>query len=160
MPVDQKEMREVCGQFITGVAVVTSSTEDGPVGITVNSFTSVSLSPPLVLFCIHHQSPVLPAILESGVFAVNILAEDQAELCHSFAKRATARFSDIKSVPGVTGAPILPEALAYLDCSVVSQHRGGDHYIIVGEAVGIGLLRPGNPLTFFRSAHPRLELLA
>jgi flavin reductase (DIM6/NTAB) family NADH-FMN oxidoreductase RutF len=160
VPVDEQAMREVCGQFVTGVTIVTSATHDGPVGITVNSFTSVSLSPPLVLFCIHHRSTFVPAIQESAVFAVNILAEDQAEVCRSFARRATARFADVDVLGGVTGAPILRQALAYLDCNVVSLHRGGDHWIVVGEPVGIGMLRTGSPLTFFRSAHPRLEVPA
>jgi 3-hydroxy-9,10-secoandrosta-1,3,5(10)-triene-9,17-dione monooxygenase reductase component len=159
-PVDEAAMREVCKQFITGVAVVTSPAGEGPVGITVNSFTSVSLTPPLILFCIHQDSTVLPVIRAAGVFAVNILAEDQAELCRSFAKRATADFTGVAALTGTTGAPLLPEALAYLDCLVASEHRGGDHWIVVGEVVDIGVLRASGPLTFFRSAHPRLEVPA
>lgn len=157
--VDDRRMRDVCRNFVTGVTVVTSSASDGPVGVTINSFTSVSLSPPLVLFCIHERSSVRDALAQSGGFAVNILAEDQAGLCRSFARRGTAKLADVRSRPGATGAPILTDGLAYLDCRVTSQHRGGDHWIVVGEVLDTGLLREGNPLTFFRNAHPRLEPL-
>jgi flavin reductase (DIM6/NTAB) family NADH-FMN oxidoreductase RutF len=156
-PVDDRTLRAVCGNFVTGVTVVTTSFEGNPVGVTINSFTSVSLSPPLILFCIHQESTVQAALRRSGVFAVTILAEDQAELCHSFAKQATARIADVMARPALTGAPVLLGGLAYLDCRVVSQHPGGDHWIVVGEVLDTGLLRDGKPLTFFRNAHPRLE---
>jgi flavin reductase (DIM6/NTAB) family NADH-FMN oxidoreductase RutF len=155
--VDPRLMRSVCGEFVTGVTVVTSSTSEGPVGITINSFTSVSLYPPLVLFCIHEQSTILSTIQTSAVFAVNILAEDQLELCRTFARQATAQFTNVRSRPGLSGAPILTDALAYLDCGVIARHRAGDHWIVVGRVIDTDMLRAGNPLTFFRSSHPRLE---
>jgi flavin reductase (DIM6/NTAB) family NADH-FMN oxidoreductase RutF len=156
-PIDDGIMRTVCGNFITGVTVVTTSYLGNPVGVTINSFTSVSLEPPLILFCIHQESTVQTALRQSGVFAVTILAEDQAELCRNFAKQSTARITDVMARPAVTGAPVLLDGLAYLDCRVVTQHPGGDHWIVVGEVLDTGLLRDGRPLTFFRNAHPRLE---
>lgn len=159
-PIDDGTMRAVCGNFVTGVTVVTTSLDGNPVGVTINSFTSVSLTPPLILFCIHQASTIRSALRRSGVFAVTILAEDQAELCRNFAKQTTARITDVMARPGRTGAPILLGGLAYLDCRVVSQHPGGDHWIVVGEVLDTGLLRDDRPLTFFRNAHPRLEPLS
>jgi 3-hydroxy-9,10-secoandrosta-1,3,5(10)-triene-9,17-dione monooxygenase reductase component len=159
--IDHRLLRDVCGHFITGVTVITTLAEDGPLGATVNSFTSVSLDPPLVLFCIHGGSALWRALRRSAVFGVNILADDQAEVCRNFARRATASFgAAVRTRPGTTGAPIITNALAYLECVVVSQHPGGDHWIVVGEVRSLGVLRPAGPLTFFRSGHPRLEAVA
>lgn len=158
-PIDDRTLRTVCGNFVTGVTVVTTSLGGQPVGVTINSFTSVSLAPPLILFCIHQDSTVQAALQEAGVFAVTILAEDQAELCRAFARQTTARITESMARPGHTGAPILLGGLAYLDCRMVSQHPGGDHLIVVGEVLDTGVLQEGRPLTFFRNAHPRLEPL-
>jgi len=157
---DERKLRHVCGHFPTGVAVVTSSAQYGPVGLTVNSFASVSLDPPLVLFCIHERSSVWRTIDETAAFVVNILAEDQADLCRRFARRASATFDGLRVRTGRGGAPILADSLAYLDCAVASRHRGGDHWIVVGAVRDVGVLRDGAPLTFFRSGHPRLEAIA
>ncbi|NUR04731.1 MAG: flavin reductase family protein [Streptomyces sp.] len=160
-PVEARALREVCGRYPTGVAVVTcqGTGREEPVGVTVNSFTSVSLDPALVLFCVHKDSRALLAVKESGAFAVNILAADQEGLCRAFARRNTADFGDLPHGPGVTGSPVLGDALAFLDCRLHTVFPGGDHVIIVGEVVDLGLLREDQPLTFFRSTHPRLEVL-
>ncbi|MFE6165493.1 flavin reductase family protein [Streptomyces sp. NPDC056486] len=158
---DAAALREVCGRFLTGVAVITcQDSEKEPMGLTANSFTCVSLDPPLVLFCLHGGSRGLSAIRESGSFAVNILAADQAALCRAFARRDTAGFDDLAVQDAETGAPVLTEALAYLDCRLYAMFPGGDHEIVVGEVVDLGLLRDAEPLAFFRSAHPRLEVPA
>ncbi|MFU8850836.1 flavin reductase family protein [Micromonospora sp. SL1-18] len=158
-PVDGWALREVCGRFLTGVAVITCQGQDGePVGLTVNSFTSVSLDPPLVLFCVHANSRALAAVRTAGAFAVNVLAADQAELCRAFAARETAVFSAVAHRPGPTGSPVIGDALAFLDCQVRDAFPGGDHEIVLGEVVGLGLLREERPLAFFRSVHPRLEV--
>ncbi|NEA55121.1 flavin reductase family protein [Streptomyces sp. SID13666] len=159
--VEARVLREVCGRYPTGVAVITcQGSEEGPVGITVNSFTSVSLDPALVLFCVHRESRALAAVQASGAFAVNILASDQAALCRAFARRDTADFGELPHGPGATGSPVLVDALAFLDCRLHTTFPGGDHMIVIGEVVDLGLLREDQPLTFFRSAHPRLEVLA
>lgn len=148
-------------RFLTGVAVITcQDSEKNPVGLTVNSFTSVSLDPPLVLFCIHRGSRGFAAIRESGAFAVNILAADQAALGRAFTRRETAGFDDLALEAAETGSPVLADALAYLDCRLHAMFPGGDHQIVVGEVVDLGLLREEQPLAFFRSAHPRLDVLA
>ncbi|MFD9432726.1 flavin reductase family protein [Streptomyces sp. NPDC060002] len=160
--VEARTLREVCGRYPTGVAVITclGSEDEEPVGVTVNSFTSVSLDPALVLFCVHRESRALEAVRASGAFAVNILASDQAGLCRAFARRDTAGFGGLPHGPGRTGSPVLGDALAFLDCELHSTFPGGDHVIIIGKVVDLGLLREEQPLTFFRSAHPRLEVLA
>ncbi|MFE5401243.1 flavin reductase family protein [Streptomyces sp. NPDC056580] len=160
-PVETRALREVCGRYPTGVAVVTCRGADGegPVGVTVNSFTSVSLDPALVLFCMHRDSRALTAVEKAGAFAVNILAADQAALCRAFARRDTADFGGLPHGAGATGSPVLGDALAFLDCRLHTTFPGGDHTIVVGEVVDLGLLREEQPLTYFRSGHPRLEVL-
>lgn len=159
--VEARLLREVCGRYPTGVAVITCRGEEKePVGVTVNSFTSVSLDPALVLVCVHRESRAMTAIQASGSFAVNILASDQAALCRAFARRDTAGFGELAHAPGATGSPVLADALAFLDCRLHTTFPGGDHVIVIGEVVDLGLLREEQPLTFFRSAHPRLEVLA
>ncbi|MFI2437050.1 flavin reductase family protein [Streptomyces sp. NPDC018693] len=146
---------------MTGVVVITFQGADRePAGLTVNSFTSVSLRPALVLFCVHHNSRALTAVRKAGGFAVNILAADQKELCRAFAARETARFAGPAHRGGATGSPLIADSLAYLDCRVHDIVPGGDHAIVLGEVVDLGLLREEPPLTFFRSAHPRLEVPA
>ncbi|MFF3905072.1 flavin reductase family protein [Streptomyces sp. NPDC001848] len=146
---------------MTGVAVITfQGPEREPTGLTVNSFTSVSLTPPLVLFCVHRDSRALTAVRDVGAFAVNILAADQRELCRAFATRDTARCAGLAHRTGTTGSPVLADTLAYLDCRVHDMVPGGDHEIVLGEVVDLGLLREDPPLAFFRSSHPRLETLA
>jgi 3-hydroxy-9,10-secoandrosta-1,3,5(10)-triene-9,17-dione monooxygenase reductase component len=152
--VDAKLFRAVCGQFVTGVAVVTTTINDEPVGLTVNSFTSVSLDPPLVLFCLHKRSGVVEVLRQTRRFAVNILADDQEEVCRTFAGKPGARFTGVPTRTARTGSPIFDHSLAYLDCAYLSETDGGDHTIVLGEVVDLGVIREaGNPLTYFRSAH-------
>ncbi|MFG2652120.1 flavin reductase family protein [Streptomyces sp. NPDC048436] len=156
--VDGGTFREVCGRFVTGVTVITCQGMDkDPVGLTVNSFTSVSMDPPLVLFCVHKESRALAAVRACGSFAVNILASDQAGVCRDFAARDSARFGELPHRPGSTGSPVIDGALAFLDCRLHAMFSGGDHEVVLGEVVDLGLLREEPPLAFFRSAHPRLE---
>jgi 3-hydroxy-9,10-secoandrosta-1,3,5(10)-triene-9,17-dione monooxygenase reductase component len=152
--IDPQALRAVCSHFITGVTVVTTRVDDGPVGITINSFTSVSLEPPLVLFCIHEQSGLRQVLQDVGVFAVNILAEDQDQVSRFFATTGRDRFTDVRTRIGPSGAPILTDALAYLDCRLVKEMEGGDHAIVLGEVVDADVQRAeDSPLTFFRSTH-------
>lgn len=155
---DTRAFRGVCGLFVTGVTVITSQAGGEPVGVTVNSFASVSLDPPLVLFCIHHMSRVWPVIEQTESFAVNILAEDQAEVCRAFATKTHPHFSTVKSRYGATGVPILDDALGYLECTLHRVIDGGDHLIVIGRVVDFGAQREDGPLTFFRSGHLRLEI--
>lgn len=123
------------GAFPTGVTVVTAMDEDGaPLGLTVNSFTSVSLDPPLVLVCIDTGSSSHDRLVASGSFAVNVLAAEHDALARRFASNpAEGRFDDVSWAPGPTGAPILAGMAAWLACTVEDVFPGGDHSIVVGR---------------------------
>jgi flavin reductase (DIM6/NTAB) family NADH-FMN oxidoreductase RutF len=158
MPVDPDLFRAVMGRFATGVTVVTTCEGTRRAGITVNAFASVSLDPPLVLICIDRSSQVHGSFLESGIFAVNILSEDQAELASCFASHSDYRYESFcgaASHTEATGAPVLDESLGFVDCRIVDVYPGGDHSIIVGrvEALGGGT---GNPLLYYRSRYLNL----
>lgn len=146
-----EEFRRVMGHFATGVTVVTSRGPEGePVGLTVNAFTSVSLEPLLVLVCIHNRASGREPLLGAGHFAVNILAEDQEALALRFAsKYAAERFHELEIREGSLGSPVVPGALAWLECRVHAVFPGGDHSVILGEVVDYHARR-GRPLLFFQ----------
>jgi flavin reductase (DIM6/NTAB) family NADH-FMN oxidoreductase RutF len=129
------------GQFTTGVTVVTTRSHEGLAGLTVNSFTSVSLDPPLVLICVDVYSSVLPFIRESGTFAVNILTSEQESLSRCFATTSEERFEHFCHASyhiAATGSPILDGALAFIDSRIVAEYPGGDHIIFLGLVVAMG----------------------
>lgn len=138
------------GRFATGVAIVTSRGSEGTQsGLTVNALTSVSLDPPLLLVCLDEDSTTLATVRESGAFAVNVLARESGSLADRFARgRRATRFRGLASREEATGAPILEDALAWLDCTVEALHAGGDHAIVVGRVERCGA-RKGAPLLFF-----------
>jgi flavin reductase (DIM6/NTAB) family NADH-FMN oxidoreductase RutF len=155
--VDATQLRSVCGHFVTGVTIVTSVDGQEPVGLTVNSFTSVSLDPPLILFCLHRASSVRRAILATKCFTVNILAEAQHDLSRRFATRGVSRFSAVPYSTGSNGAPVLQDALAHVSCRLIEELQGGDHVIVLGEVTDVGIIdESAAPLTFFRGSHRRL----
>jgi 3,4-dihydroxy-2-butanone 4-phosphate synthase len=133
------ELRRALGVFATGVTVVTTRGAAGDYGMTVNSFTSVSLDPPLILVCVGQDSPGRTAIAANGVFAVNVLSAAQEGLSRRFAGRDRARgtenFAGIDHGLARTGSPVLTGAVAHLDCRVVTTHDAGDHVIFVGEVL-------------------------
>ncbi len=131
---DQKDFRRTLGQFATGVTVVTTRTRDGrPVGITVNSFTSVSLTPPLVLWCLARQSSNRAIFEEATHFAVSILAANQHSLSHRFAAPVADKFDGVSLEEGKERVPLLKGVIAQLICRKVRQYDGGDHVIFLGE---------------------------
>lgn len=143
MPIEENFFRQVMGQFATGVTIVTAHSDKGLSGLTVNSFCSVSLNPPLVLICIDLHSHTLSYIRESGSFAVNILTNQQEHLSRCFATPSQERYQQFCSASyhlAATGSPIIDGALAFIDTHVVAEYPGGDHVIFVGqvEAMGIG----------------------
>ncbi|MFI0741838.1 flavin reductase family protein [Streptomyces sp. NPDC021100] len=157
-PVDARMLRTVCGLFVTGVTVITSGRDGGAGGTTVNSFTSVSLDPPLVLFCLHKRSRLRPVIEESGAYVVNFLAGQQESLARSFAARDAGAIRRVSSHPSVTGVPVLSEALAFLSCELADTFDGGDHAIFLGRVVQLGVDRENqDPLVFFRGTLGALE---
>jgi 3-hydroxy-9,10-secoandrosta-1,3,5(10)-triene-9,17-dione monooxygenase reductase component len=148
----------VLGHFATGVTVVTSMTTDRrPVGLAVNSFTSVSLEPALVAFCVGVTSSTWPTVRATGAFCVNILAEDQEAVSRVFASHGVDRFSGLGWKPAPSGAPILADVLAWVDCTVEAEHEAGDHRIVVGRVRELDLLHEGRPLVFYRGGYGRFE---
>ncbi|MFD4659798.1 flavin reductase family protein [Kitasatospora sp. NPDC058444] len=152
-PIDPRALRRVCGLFVTGVTVITTAADGRADGTTVNSFTSVSLDPPLVLFCLHRHSRLQELLTASGGFTVNFLSGQQEKLARAFAGRQPEGFPDTPCHDGVTGLPVLSEALAFLTCTTVAVHAGGDHDIIVGEVVELGIPQQDEePLIFYAGA--------
>jgi 3-hydroxy-9,10-secoandrosta-1,3,5(10)-triene-9,17-dione monooxygenase reductase component len=152
-----KRFRTVLGQFATGVTIVSALDDGEPVGIAANSFSSLSLDPPLVLFCVSRTSSTWPRIESAGVFAVNILGEEHQDLSKLFAQKGADRFSHTPWRPGVSGAPVLEEAIAYLDCSLEAQYAGGDHKIIVGRVLDLDMREGARPLLFFNGVYGRMQ---
>lgn len=154
-----REFREGLGYFATGIAVVTATTGDGDrIGATISSFNSVSLEPPLVLFSIARNSRAFPAWRSVAHFAVNVLAEHQAETSARFARALGDKWGGTRWAEASNGAPLLPDALAAFECVRYANYDGGDHLIIVGRVLGVRVRQPANaaPLIFFRSGYRRL----
>jgi 3-hydroxy-9,10-secoandrosta-1,3,5(10)-triene-9,17-dione monooxygenase reductase component len=145
------------GHFATGVTIVTARDGETIVGMACNSFTSVSLDPPLVLFCAAKSSTTWPHIQNAHHFAVNVLNEDDEAVCRTFATKDADRFADVNHHRGATGAPILADGLAYIDCETVDEHDAGDHVIVVGRVVELGYATEGKPLLFYRGGYGRYE---
>jgi flavin reductase (DIM6/NTAB) family NADH-FMN oxidoreductase RutF len=156
--VSADEFRLVCSRFATGVCVITTHVpEGGPHGITVNSFTSLSLDPPLVMAAIGTLSAQLPAFEKSGFFAVNILEEAQETLSRHFARRQQeSRFQDIPWSPGSTGSPIFADTLGVIECELVQAFTTGDHRVLVGKALH-AKVHDGKPLLYYRSGYAGLR---
>lgn len=141
MTIEKAFFRQVLGQFATGVSVVTTSSRGTVAGLTVNAFCSVSLDPPLVLICVDLSSTTLPFIRESGVYAVNILTNEQERLSQCFATSTPERheyFCHANYHRAATGAPILDDVLAFIDARVVAEYPAGDHVIFLGQVVAMG----------------------
>lgn len=152
-------LRAAMGHFATGVTVITAP-GDEPRGSTVNAITSVSLDPPLLLVCLRDDSRTLAALLAAGRFVVNVLHEDQQELAHRFARRDPAPFDGVGHAPGpATGAALLHDALATLECAVHDVADGGDHRIVVGRVLAVehpAEAQAPPPLLFYRGAFTAL----
>jgi flavin reductase (DIM6/NTAB) family NADH-FMN oxidoreductase RutF len=149
--------RRTCAQFATGITVVTTLDANGhPHGMTVNSFSSVSLDPPLVLVSIDLRNAILGHFISSSFFAINVLAEHQEELSRRFSSASENRFFNLAWRPGISGAPVLEGVLARLECSVVKTFEAGDHTVLIGE-VKRAEYTEGRPLVFFDSAYQELR---
>jgi len=157
MGIDSAAFRRALGQFASGVTVVTTRDAAGhPLGLTVSAFCSVSLHPPLVLVCIDHRSETNAAMRESGRFAVNVLAEDQEVVSRRFAAPGRAKVEGFAFALGPQGLPLVPGALAHVECRVRSFHDEGDHAVWVGEVRSLSA-HPGRPLLYHAGAYRRLE---
>ncbi|MEO0362226.1 MAG: flavin reductase family protein [Pseudomonadota bacterium] len=150
---DPKALRDAFGAFMTGVTIVTARDPGGELaGLTANSFTSVSLDPPLLLVCLARRSQSLLIIQRAGGFAVNILAESQQDLSNRFARPSDDRFDGVDWAPGPFGAPILSGVCGWFDCRLHDQVTAGDHVILIGKVEGFDHAG-GAPLGYARGGY-------
>lgn len=148
-PFTRQEFRQALGLFATGVTIVTARAADGsPVGLTVNSFNSVSMSPPLVLWSLARVAGSLPAFSRGSHYAIHILAAEQRALAERFATREIDRFADLDWSEGAGGIPLIDGAAAVLECSNRSRYEEGDHVIFVGEVEQCRWRADASPLIF------------
>lgn len=155
-PAAQRRLRDALGRFATGVCVVTANGSDGQaMGMTINSFASVSLSPPLVLWSVANASARAPGFVAASDFALHVLAAGQQDLSARFS-RGGAGFDGIAVRHGLSGLPILPGCLALFECRTQARHPGGDHTILVGEVMR-ARHTTGEPLVFFAGSYATLE---
>jgi flavin reductase (DIM6/NTAB) family NADH-FMN oxidoreductase RutF len=157
-PVGSAEFRRALGEFATGVTVITAPAPappgtDTPAGFACQSFSSLSLDPPLVVFMVGRTSATWPRIARAGMFCVNVLAAHQAELCRGFAVSGGDKFANVSyDAAPATGSPRLTGTLGWIDCRIHAVHTGGDHLIVVGRVEALGEAGPdgGEPLLFHR----------
>ncbi|MEO8594712.1 MAG: flavin reductase family protein [Candidatus Solibacter sp.] len=155
-PVSGEEFRKACGRFATGVTIASVMDAKGtPHGLTVSSFTSVSLDPPLILICLGHAVSVIHHFRTASHFAINVLGENQRPLSDHFARKGHDRFEGVPWTAGMTGAPLLSGALANMECAVHRIVPMGDHDILVGEMVHAHVC-DGQPLLYFASGYRHL----
>ena len=156
-----RRFRDVLSQFASGVTVVTTMSGGVPVGMTCQSFSSVSLDPPLVMFIPAKTSRAWPLIQRSGKFCVNILAEDQAWLSNQMASRGADKFAGVDWTPApVTGTPLLRGTIGHLECNIHAVHEAGDHYVVIGRVLGLEVGDVDDPLLFFRGRYATTEIPA
>ncbi len=155
---DQKQLRTALGQFATGVAVITAQdAAGGLIGLTMSSFNSVSLDPPLILFSVDRRANSLKALLDAEGYAVNILSRDQEELSNRFARALSDKWSNVEHSLGHAQAPLLHGAIAHFECAPYGQHDGGDHVIVVGRVLRFAFNPDAEPLVFFRGKYHSLK---
>ncbi|MCP4327151.1 MAG: flavin reductase family protein [Alphaproteobacteria bacterium] len=158
MSFTSQEFRNALGRYASGVTIVTTADPQGrPVGMTASSFGSVSLDPPLVLFCLGRDADRFGDFTACEHFAINILGDDHAHLSERFAQVGTDNWQDLDYETWTLGCPILTQAIAVLECSKAQVHEAGDHLIIVGHVVALAVAdRESGPLIHHRGAYRRL----
>jgi 3-hydroxy-9,10-secoandrosta-1,3,5(10)-triene-9,17-dione monooxygenase reductase component len=149
---DQARFREALGHFATGITIVTATEEGKPVGFSCQSFAALSLDPPMVILAPARSSTSWPRIAAAGSFCVNILAENQEAVCRAFAVSGGDKFAGVEWTPGVTGAPLIAGSLATVECTLGAIYDGGDHELVTGHVVDLGI-GDGSPLLFYRSGY-------
>jgi 3-hydroxy-9,10-secoandrosta-1,3,5(10)-triene-9,17-dione monooxygenase reductase component len=148
-----RSFRDTLSRFCSGVTVVTSVSGGEPVGMTCQSFASVSLHPPLVMFIPAKTSRAWPLMQRAGHFTVNLLAESQQELSNTFATKGADKFADVAWTPSTTGAPVLEGTLGHVDCTVHAVYEVGDHYLVIGRVQDLKVGTDDQPLLFYRGAY-------
>ena len=154
---DQKELRTIFGQYPTGVTVITTKDKNGsPVGMTANSFASVSLSPPLVLWSVDKMRNTHDVYTQSQHFCVHIVDDSQQALSDRFASKKEDRFSEMEWSEGVLDSPVLSGCLCSIECETEAIYPGGDHSLILGKVVNTNLESSKNPLIFHKGNYKKL----
>ncbi|GLQ06451.1 flavin reductase family protein [Sneathiella chinensis] len=157
MTFDARTFRDALGCFATGITVVTSlNGEREPMGITVNSFNSVSLDPPLVLFSLGHTGNHCQEFRESGVFAINILSDEQKHLCDRFASPKEDRFNGVPHILGENGSPVFEDSLAVFECETFKTVEAGDHLIFICRVTNVAVDTSRSALLFHKGQFPVL----
>jgi 3-hydroxy-9,10-secoandrosta-1,3,5(10)-triene-9,17-dione monooxygenase reductase component len=148
-----ERFRQVLGHFASGLVVITGSTPTGPVGMSCQSFFSVSLDPPLIAVCPSRTSATWPSLQRSGRFCVNILGRDQAELCHRFSLSGTDKFAGHRWAPSEhVFAPILEDCVAWIECDIEAVYDAGDHLLVLGRVIDLDAAG-GEPLLFHQGRY-------
>ncbi|WP_433439468.1 flavin reductase family protein [Nonomuraea sp. CA-141351] len=152
---DSRVFRQVLGRFATGVVAITAvdPVNGRPCGLAANSFTSVSLDPPLVAFCVAYTSTSWPKVRGAKVVTVNVLAEHQQDVCAQMATKGGDKFAGLEWTGSPGGNPVLEGALAWMDCAVEAEHPAGDHVIVVARVLQLDTHAEGGPLVFFRGGY-------
>lgn len=160
MTIEQRSFRDALGQFATGVTIITAAPEGYmPFGVTANSFASVSLDPPLVLWSLQKSSDTFSAFEKSSHFAVNILNELQQDLSNQYAKKGSHDLADNDFTEGQTGLPLINNAIVSFECEIDACHDGGDHIIMVGKVVAMSDVEAQPPLLFHAGKYRALASL-
>jgi len=157
--IDPRTFRDVLGQFCTGITIVTTVHDGVPYGFACQSFAALSLSPPLVLFCPAKVSRSWKAIEASGRFCVNVLTEDQREICTRFGSTVSDKFTDIAWHPSELGSPVFDGSSVHIDCTMHAVHDGGDHVVACGAVQSMSESpseRP-RPLLYYRGEYTGIE---
>lgn len=151
--IEPAAFRQVLGHFASGVTVITAAGGEGPVGFTCQSFTSLSLDPPLVCFAPARRSSSWPRIRAARYFCINVLAEDQAEISNAFARSGTDKFSNVAWIPGRHGAPEIANASARIHCQIHNEIDGGDHTVVIARVLDLAADSSRAPLVFYRGRY-------
>jgi flavin reductase (DIM6/NTAB) family NADH-FMN oxidoreductase RutF len=154
---DVRSFRRALGHFPTGVCVVTSQVDGAPVGMTVSSFNSLSLEPPLILFSIDGRTTGLSLWRKAKGYAVNMLAENQKDLSDRFAKSGSNKWEGTTYAEGLFGAPLLPGIAAVLECGAWATHAGGDHVLFIAEVKRFRTFADRRPLVFSKGRYAKLH---
>ncbi|GAA2595014.1 flavin reductase family protein [Dactylosporangium fulvum] len=154
---DPAVFRRILGHFCTGIVVITGYDDAGPVGMTCQTFSSLSLNPPLVMFSPARTSTTWPRLRDTGTFAVNILSAGQQVLSRAFAVTGADKFAGVDWYRGHTGSPIIEGSMAHIECELAAIYPGGDHDIVIGRPLAAGEDPSLSPLLFFRSGYGTYE---
>ncbi|GAA1466273.1 flavin reductase family protein [Microbacterium thalassium] len=155
--VDEAHFRDTLGRFASGITIVTATDGAGPVGFTCQSFSSVSLDPPLVSFSVMASSTSYPRIRETGGFAVNVLSEGQRHVSAQFARRGADKWAGIDWTPSSVGNPLLDDALMWVDCELWAEHEAGDHVIVIGRVTRLDRAEGLRPLLYYRGGYRSID---